>query len=344
MIMRRQRILYAAILIAMATVVFVAANDHFQLGTGLFTKRPPNFDPYHLVRSMLMFLCSALLTTAIWITRKRITSQSLDRGSMLAIYVSAAAAIIAALVSIWHPRVFFWIAREGWLVETTSAAALFLASLAFLVAAFRVRVPVDGWGGRRAIICVALSLLMFVIGMEEISWTQGIVGFETPKLFASNLQNETNLHNFFTPTAENLYYAGAFLVLIFAPYLNEAYRFAVANHPLAHVAPDRSVALVAAPFTAFTWEMWNVIPIQMAFYLTIAILLAMLWDMVARQAATRAVVIPLFAMLFVQAIFLMFGDQLVRHHEATEYKELFISLAFLFYALKVAARAGTSSA
>jgi hypothetical protein len=41
-----------------------------------------------------------------------------------------------------------------------------------------------------------ISIGFFLIGMEEISWGQRIFGWSTPEVFQSNVQNETNLHNF----------------------------------------------------------------------------------------------------------------------------------------------------
>jgi hypothetical protein len=44
----------------------------------------------------------------------------------------------------------------------------------------------------------AIGTIFIVIGMEEISWGQRIVGWDTPGvLFSGNAQDETNLHNFF---------------------------------------------------------------------------------------------------------------------------------------------------
>lgn len=48
----------------------------------------------------------------------------------------------------------------------------------------------------RTVFYGVLALLFFVCGMEEISWGQRIIGFETPDLMiALNRQNEFNLHN-----------------------------------------------------------------------------------------------------------------------------------------------------
>jgi hypothetical protein len=48
-----------------------------------------------------------------------------------------------------------------------------------------------------SIVYVFLILIFFVNAMEEISWGQRIFGWETPQSFEGNVQDETNLHNFF---------------------------------------------------------------------------------------------------------------------------------------------------
>ena len=48
--------------------------------------------------------------------------------------------------------------------------------------------------------------------MEEISWGQRIFGWETPQTFEGNVQDETNLHNFF-----NEYYLLFYRLLVLFP-------------------------------------------------------------------------------------------------------------------------------
>lgn len=54
--------------------------------------------------------------------------------------------------------------------------------------------------------------LFFLNAMEEISWGQRIFGWETPQTFQGNVQNETNLHNYF-----NQYYLLYYRFLVFSP-------------------------------------------------------------------------------------------------------------------------------
>jgi len=57
-----------------------------------------------------------------------------------------------------------------------------------------------------------LMSLFFLNAMEEISWGQRIFGWETPQTFEGNVQNETNLHNYF-----NQYYLLFYRLLVLFP-------------------------------------------------------------------------------------------------------------------------------
>ncbi|MFC4624191.1 hypothetical protein ACFO1V_02940 [Daeguia caeni] len=48
---------------------------------------------------------------------------------------------------------------------------------------------------REAFWLAALAVGFLFLGMEEISWGQWFIGWETPATFEGNLQHETNLHN-----------------------------------------------------------------------------------------------------------------------------------------------------
>lgn len=59
---------------------------------------------------------------------------------------------------------------------------------------------------------IFLILIFFLNAMEEISWGQRIFGWETPQIFEGNVQDETNLHNFF-----NEYYLLFYRLLVLFP-------------------------------------------------------------------------------------------------------------------------------
>lgn len=61
-----------------------------------------------------------------------------------------------------------------------------------------------------SLIYFILISLFFLYAMEEISWGQRVFGWETSQTFEGNVQNETNLHNYF-----NQYYLLFYRLLVF---------------------------------------------------------------------------------------------------------------------------------
>ena len=100
----------------------------------------------------------------------------------------------------WTP----WFAEHGWLEWSTPILAA-LAGVFFIHAARR------RWGGPRpdragAMAHAGLAAGAFLLAMEEINWGQVIFGWPTSEIFFSgNLQDATNLHNFFNPAFPVLY-------------------------------------------------------------------------------------------------------------------------------------------
>lgn len=81
------------------------------------------------------------------------------------------------------------------------------------------------------VIYVFLMIIFFLNAMEEISWGQRIFNWETPQSFEGNIQNETNLHNYF-----NQYYLLFYrslvvfpLIIILSIWLEISRRYLVIN-------------------------------------------------------------------------------------------------------------------
>ena len=100
-----------------------------------------------------------------------------------------------AVFSLWSVYLYFynpplltWITREDSAAESISAICYLLAAGIFFVE----------WaqGGFRNIFVLGYALLFLMVGGEEISWGQRIIGMKTPEVLADlNVQRETNLHN-----------------------------------------------------------------------------------------------------------------------------------------------------
>lgn len=108
--------------------------------------------------------------------------------------------------------------KEGF-YELLTAGAFLAASvwLALLARSWRRQARAEGQTGAKLQVygLFLVALLCFVVGMEEISWGQTYLGWETPDYLAAvNEQNETNLHNLFNSHFEIAYIVGGSLVLI----------------------------------------------------------------------------------------------------------------------------------
>jgi hypothetical protein len=65
------------------------------------------------------------------------------------------------------------------------------------------------------VICLMLALAAFFLVMEEISWGQDLFHWQTPQeVFAGNIENETNIHNFLNNYFIYLYPATGILILL----------------------------------------------------------------------------------------------------------------------------------
>ena len=298
-----------------------------------YVEEPPELSAYGQLRSFLIFVVSGVILWGLRRTgegRRHLASvrQAIAWPDLAP--VGLALSFVALFVM--SPDLFNRLALEDGPVEWASFAALLLTSAVFL------HLSGSLWSGRRLAACLALvfALGSFVIAMEEVSWLQRQIGFETPAFLARNYQSEANFHNLSTDIVENIYYLGAFVFLIGLPYLCEAWRLVPVGHWLSAFVPQRRVVLIAAPFTGFNYDMWNVIPIQTAFFLTVMILAdyaRTAWRTDRFGAIVFALV--LVAVVVPQAIFLASGSELVRRWDPTEYKELFIPLALLVYSCQV---------
>jgi hypothetical protein len=312
-----------------AVITFAAAAAvHFAwIDRPLFDESPPSAAPADLLRAMLLASGSALSVLALRDGRVRLDRR--DPGIALG-WVSLFVGWLAALVFLVDPQAFYELAGEGRPVETASALVGISAALGYAWAALLLRRSSRA-RGLEVVGCCGLALSSFLIAMEEISWFQQLLHYELPTPFDDNLQKEANLHNFATNKVENLYYTGAFLFFVVAPFLAEALdRPRVAR--LGVLVPSRAAGWTYAFAAAFNYDMWNLPWIQLATFVTAGVLL--------HQASDRSTgVVPVLpialavGVVVVQALFLAGGERFVRPWDVTEYKELFIPLGMLAHAL-----------
>ncbi|MCF6363603.1 MAG: tetratricopeptide repeat protein [Gammaproteobacteria bacterium] len=110
----------------------------------------------------------------------------------LLIYTIFFIIVIAYYVMVLHfPLAYIWMTYEDLYGEWMQ---FYLFAIAMVLS---VRIAIRQKYYRRFFLL--LGIACFYVIMEEISWGQRIIGFDSPELFKTkNLQGETNLHNFFT--------------------------------------------------------------------------------------------------------------------------------------------------
>lgn len=327
--------------LAFAGFLGFAWYDKAMLGLAPLGEMPPLYSPYHLARTAFALACSALIVAAAWRDRGAgcaLDSERMPAGGGTVALLVLGLALASLLLFFADVGTFARFAQEDGPVEWPSTFLLLGASGLFGLAAARRARGGDRFGTGLAML---LALLMFVIAMEEISWMQRVVGFETPEELARvNWQGEFNFHNVQTDLTENLFYVGAAGLLILLPLLAEALPAGALPRWLAGFVPGRGVAAASAPLSIFNYGMWNVIPMQMTFFLTLFALAA--WSGAAARRGERGES-RLFALLAVsvaagQAIFLLRGHLMPDIWDASEFKELFIALGLACWAAGVATR------
>ena len=77
---------------------------------------------------------------------------------------------------------------------------------------------------------------------------------------------------------------------------------------------------------AYNYDMWNILFTQLAFFLTLFILIYMTWA--TRQVKTTFLYLALLTLTLVltQILFLVLGHRFIQGWEVTEYKELLIPI------------------
>ena len=109
----------------------------------------------------------------------------------------ANASIVALLIVFWalqahSPMSHYAAVQEDGALEWVTFWAFLLAACAFFEAARRQRSALGGipW------FAAGVGLFCFLVGMEEISWGQRLLGYRPPAYFLeNNFQQELNLHN-----------------------------------------------------------------------------------------------------------------------------------------------------
>ena len=177
---------------------------------------------------------------------------------------------------------------------------------------------------------VFLAFVFFIMAMEEISWGQRILQIKTPMAFGGNKQGEINLHNFSSSIFDNLFYFGSFMFLVVFPFVRWLFPFVSNNNYLKIFVPRQFIAILGSIGYAYNFDMWNGIFTQISFFASVLVLFS--FAIFSCDISVRNIVLFVLSIVILsQAIFLTHGSFFVRIFEIKEYKELFISIAFVIY-------------
>ena len=320
-----------AFLTGVIVILGVITVDIWYLGRGLVDEGSPEFSTVYIVRSIVILISTfVMLYSLVDVSRPKLTLDDVNRipAQQYCILLVIALSSLFLFLFIYQPSTFNSLSLEDGLVEWASAL-LFLGSSVIVLGTFLMSRSASNTPKGTKLSLIILSLIFFVIGMEELSWLQRVFNIQTPEILGGRAQ--LNVHNFATNQFENVYYFSAFLFLVILPFLRLFFSFIASNTYLRLFVPRPFIAIIGAFACAYNYDMWNVIFTQITFFGSVAILLAFSMS----SSNTNDKVGILFVLLLIiatQILFLFNGVNFERRWEVTEYKEFFIPLAFLMYA------------
>jgi hypothetical protein len=326
----RSSILAGAALILIALTAF----EFVYWSMPVLPNKAPGLDLYAFGRSVLAALVSLALLIACTGQVPVHREKGLSSEQEFAVALSLALLGVFLAVFLLSPASFSTMSLEDGLVEWASALLPVAASILLLRGWVMLGPGRRSWAG---LVLVVSATLLFALGMEEISWMQRIFGFHTPDILSGNIQHELNLHNLATNQVGTLHKLAGFVFLIFLPFAKAASPVAMMAPSLSALVPSRFVALIAAPMAALNYNGWDFLPMQMATYLTVGIVVYFALQARRQGRFVEAILCASMAAAIVvaQFLFIAFGDRFVRIWDITEYKELFIALGLFVWTVEM---------
>lgn len=239
-----------------------------------------------------------------------------------------------------NPHLANQLVKEDHALENMQAVLLFTGSALLLItAALHVKDKNRGMAIGGALLC----LVLFIIGMEEVSWLQRVLEVESSAFFLeNNAQQETNLHNLSTHLSQNIYYFGAFVLLVLVPFYQSRYPRKINNTTPRIMREYLPSAWLYLPFSVITGFIWPTgyrhTTIMLALFSAIIILVI---DVAERRSTVRAIAAAtILTIVLISAYITTFDNKLnaIRTGAPTEYTENFIAIGLFVYALDVLIR------
>lgn len=316
-----------------ALVVGSAVYGEVVHGYGLLRKGDPDFTPFGRARIGFSALAALLLYFALRPVMQILPVRIEDRNRGMVGIVLAAAFLLAVAAAVhFVPTALNDYVREMQPLGMATEVLLIAAIGSLLMAAWGAR----GKGEGRllaifppGLVLTGMAGVVFLILMEEMSWGQHWIGWATPEFFSRNVQNETNLHNFYTYQFEAIYYTSAIFCFIVMPWCwpRGAGAFFAQVEPY---LPSRFFALMALPVASLMYEAWNIVPYQVWYFLGLMIgvdIARRIQPARLRAAAFGLVIVYALTML----VFLFGGEAMVDGYELSEVREFYIAFLFLAF-------------
>lgn len=209
------------------------------------------FGAYDIARIVLyaLFLASVLLLFRDDI-KQRITDRSLPNWTTVLMVLLPTLALLFAMINALFPHVGGLVRMSDNDIFTRPGAIarmLFeLISCGIFISLLPRFVRQKQW--LMVGVLAALVLVLFVMGMEEISWGQRVFQWQTSAYFTKhNVQGETNLHNLNTQLFQNALFFGGFILLAVLPFF---------YNQVAHMLRKKSSL---ANFVTFLPEPWMIV-------------------------------------------------------------------------------------
>ncbi len=311
----------------------------------MLPNKAPDHGFYAFARSALMAVIGLAFVIGVAARAESPKAgNALSARQWCAVLISFLMLAIFVAIFLQSPSAFNALSLEDGSVEWASALLPIAASLllAWRGAALFMERHGEGKGVPIVVFLLLSAAVLFVLGMEEISWMQRVFRIATPEALKSNIQGEINFHNFATNQIGAAHKIIGFVVLILLPFLYIVLPERLSLAGLANLMPSRAVALVSAPLAAFNYNGWDSLLFQATTYLTLGIVicLAYLAWRARRRAEAMFCILLAVTIAGAQGLFLALGNRFVRIWDVTEYKELFIALGLFVWAVETFKRLG----
>lgn len=318
-------------------LIIVTALDKFYWHTDILAIGYPDFSHGHLIRSIVICFSIVAVLRAL-IDKNKPTITLVDNykfpTEILWILGTLFISVIFLFLFIFEPEVFSISSLEDGPTEWGSALLSFSSCIIFFITFLKCRNNLNIPRFTKLSL-VLLSLVFFIIAMEEISWCQRVLDFKTTKVFDDNQQQETNLHNCATEYFETIYYLGTSLFFVVFSFIYLSFPSLSNNKYLRLFIARPFIAVIATVPCAYNFDMWNDIFTQISFFSSVIILL--LFTVLSNDRNEKCLIVSMIILIVVtQGLFLIKGEEVfMRLWEVKEYKEFFIPLVFLIYSLDV---------